>query len=143
MKTADEQTSETEKQQTNVGGSGQNKTSDDRQKDVSSGSPKYGSRKCGLCGGSYPHPVSFPAQDKQCLNCGKMNHFLKFEVVRAKTAQNPPTQGNLQRVNTVQGLWTPTVVLQIQLLLTATTVKSILLSFVHRNPNRESRLPSQ
>ena len=83
METADEQTSEIEKQQSHAVGRGNNKTSDDREEN-SNGPPKLGSRntKCGLCGGSYPHQGTCPAQGKKCMNCGKLNHFAK--VCRSK-----------------------------------------------------------
>ena len=62
MDTADEQTSEIGKQQSHAVGHGQNKASDDRQKESSNDQPRSGSRntKCGLCGGSYPHPGACP-----------------------------------------------------------------------------------
>lgn len=84
METAEEQTSEIEKQQSHAVGYGQSKTSDDQQKESSSRQPKRESRNttCGLCGGGYPHQGNCPAQGKQCLNCGKMNHFSK--VCRSK-----------------------------------------------------------
>jgi len=84
METADEQTSEIEKQQSHAVGHGINKTSDDRE-ESSNGPPKVGSRntKYGLCGGSYPHQGTCPAQGKKCVvNCGKLNHFPK--VCRSK-----------------------------------------------------------
>ena len=83
METADEQTSEIEKQQSHAVGCGNNKTSDDREEN-SNGPPKLGSRstKCGICGGSYPHQGTCPAQGKKCMNCGKLNHFAK--VCRSK-----------------------------------------------------------
>ena len=82
METAEEQTSEKEKQQSHAVGRG-NKTSDDRQ-ESSSGPPNFVSRntKCGLCGGSYLHQGTCPAQGKKCMNCGKLNHFSK--VCRSK-----------------------------------------------------------
>lgn len=84
METAEEQTSEIEKQQTHAVGYGQSKASDDRPKESSNRKPKRDSRNtiCGLCGGSYPHQSNCPAQGKQCLNYGKMNRFSK--VCRSK-----------------------------------------------------------
>ncbi|XP_068744211.1 uncharacterized protein [Montipora capricornis] len=84
METADEQTSEMEKQQSNALGYGRNKATDVQQKENSRGLPKSGLRnnRCGLCGGNYPHQGTCPAQGKKCLNCGKMNHFSK--VCRGK-----------------------------------------------------------
>ena len=79
METADEQTTEMEKQQSNEVGYGRNKVTDVQQKENSRGIPKSGLRnhRCGLCGGNYPHQGTCPAQGKKCLNCGKMNHFSK------------------------------------------------------------------
>ena len=84
METADEQTTEMEKQQTSAVGYGRNKATDVQQKENSRGLPKSGLRntRCGLCGGNYPHQGICPAQGKKCLNCGKMNHFSK--VCRGK-----------------------------------------------------------
>ena len=84
METAYEQTSEIEKQQSHAVGFGRKRTNDNQQKESSSGQPKPGVRnvKCGLCGGKYPHQGICPAQGKQCLNCGKMNHFA--QVCRSK-----------------------------------------------------------
>ena len=84
METADEQTSEIEKQQSHAVGFGGKRISDGRRKESSNGRPKSGchNNKCGLCGGKYPHQGNCPAQGKQCLNCGKMNHFSK--VCRSK-----------------------------------------------------------
>ena len=84
METADEQTTEMEKQQSNAVGYGRNKATDVQQKENSRGLPKSGLRnnRCGLCGGNYPHQGTCPAQGKKCLNCGKMNHFSK--VCRGK-----------------------------------------------------------
>lgn len=84
METADEQTSEMEKQQSHAVGYGRNKISDDKPKEGSR--PTSGSRntpggrntKCGLCGWNYPHQGNCPAQGKRCLNCDKMNHFAKM-----------------------------------------------------------------
>ena len=83
METADEQTSEIEKQQSHVVGRCNNKTSDDREENSNS-PPKIGfcNAKCGLCGGSYPHQGTCPAQGKKCMNCGKLNYFAK--VCRSK-----------------------------------------------------------
>ena len=99
IETADEQTSKMDKQQSHAVGYGRIKTSNDRKKESSNGQPKSGPRntKCGLCGGSYPHQSNCPAQGKQCLNCGKMNHFSK--VCRSKpnhsksTRPRKPSQG--------------------------------------------------
>ena len=84
METADEQTTEMEKQQSNAVGYGRNKATDVQQKENYRGLPKSGLRnnRCGLCGGNYPHQGTCPAQGKKCLNCGKMNHFSK--VCRGK-----------------------------------------------------------
>ena len=92
METADEQTSEMDKQQSIAVGYGRIKTSDDRKKESSNGQPKSGPRntKCGLCGGSYPHQSNCPAQAKQCLNCDKMNHFSK--VCRSKPNHSKSTR---------------------------------------------------
>ena len=75
--------SEIEKQQSHAVGRDNNRTSDDREEN-SNGPPKLSSRntKCGLCGGSYPHRGTFPAQGKKCMSCGKLNHFAK--VCRSK-----------------------------------------------------------
>ncbi|XP_068673095.1 uncharacterized protein [Montipora foliosa] len=84
MKTADEQTSEMEKQQSNALGYGRNKATDVQQKENSHGLPKSELRnnRCGLCGENYPHQGTCPAQGKKCLNCGEMKHFSK--VCRGK-----------------------------------------------------------
>ncbi|XP_068684612.1 uncharacterized protein [Montipora foliosa] len=84
METADKQTSEIEKQQSNALGCGRNKGTDDQQIENTRGLPKSGLRnnRCGLCGGNYPRQGTCPAQGKKCLNCGKMNHFSK--VCRGK-----------------------------------------------------------
>ena len=84
METADKQTSEMKKQQSNALGYGRNKATDVQQKENSRGLPNSGLRnnRCGLCGGNYPHQGTCPAQGKKCLKCGKMNHFSK--VCRGK-----------------------------------------------------------
>ena len=84
METADERTSEIDKQQSHALGRHNNKTRDDREEN-SNGPPKIGYRntKCGLCGGSYPHRGMCPAQGKKCMSCGKLNHFAK--VCRSKS----------------------------------------------------------
>ena len=84
MQTADERTSEIDKQQSHAVGRRNNKTRDD-QEENSNGPPKIGYRntKCGLCGGSYPHRGMCPAQGKKCMSCGKLNHFAK--VCRSKS----------------------------------------------------------
>ena len=63
METADEQTTEIEKQQSNAVGYGRNKATDVQQKENSRGLPKFGLRnnRCGLCGGNYPHQGTCPA----------------------------------------------------------------------------------
>ena len=33
---------------------------------------------CFNCGGEYPHKSVCPAKGKECRNCGKLNHFVKF-----------------------------------------------------------------
>jgi len=48
------------------------------------------SSKCRSCGGAYPHKDSFPAKNKKCTSCGKLNHFAKV----CKTV--PP--GSVKRV---------------------------------------------
>ena len=74
METADEQTSEIEKQQSNALGYGRNKATDVQQKENSRGLPKSGLRnnRCGLCGGNYPHQGTCPAQAKN--NRSKSSH---------------------------------------------------------------------
>ena len=84
METADERTSEIDKQQSHALGRHNNKTRDDREENPN-GPPKIGYRntKRGLCGGSYPHRGMCPAQGKKCMSCGKLNHFAK--VCRSKS----------------------------------------------------------
>ena len=84
IETADQQTTEMVKQQSNAVGYGRNKATDVQQKENYRGLPKSGLRnnRCGLCVGNYPHQGTCPAQGNKCLNCGKMNHFSK--VCRGK-----------------------------------------------------------
>ena len=55
------------------------------------GSPRKSDAKCRNCGGHYPHEGGMsacPAHDKECLNCGKMNHFQKFCMSRPRPQQS-------------------------------------------------------
>ena len=89
METADEQTSEIEKQRAYAVTSHRNKTP---KHEVYKPKVNYGKRsdphdrKCGLCGGNYPHQGNCPAQGKRCHNCDKLNHFTK--VCRSKLKKN-------------------------------------------------------
>ena len=100
METADEQTSEIEKQQSHLVGRGNNKTSDD-QEENSNGPPKLGSgnTKCGLCGGNYSHQVNCPAQGKKCMNCGK----LIKPINRLKSAHTRKPSKGKHRARLVDG----------------------------------------
>lgn len=103
METAEEQTSEIEKQQTHAVGYGQSQASDDRPKESSNRQPKGDSRNttCGLCGGSYPHQGNCPAQGKQCLNCGKMNHFSKVCGSKANNRLKSTRQRKVSKARVV------------------------------------------
>ena len=93
METADEQTSEMEKQHSHAVVHNRNKIADKKPK--RDARPKAGSHhtKCGLCGGNYPHQGNCPAQGKNCHNCGKPNHF--SWVCRSKpNGQSKPTNSN-------------------------------------------------
>ena len=98
METADERTSEIDKQQSHAVGRCNNKTRDDLEEN-SNGPPKIGyhNTKCGLCGGRYPHRRMSPAQSKKCMSCGKLNHFAK--VCRSKSinrSKSPRTRKHLR-----------------------------------------------
>lgn len=90
--------------------------------------PKGDSRNttCGLCGGSYPHQGNCPAQGKQCLNCGKMNHFSKVCGSKA----NNRLKSTRQRL--VVNLWP-------QLMRIVMAAKNAPLLLVHRNPKPQNR----
>ena len=93
METADEQTSEMEKQHSHAVVHNRNKIADKKPK--RDARPKAGSHhtKRGLCGGNYPHQGHCPAQGKNCHNCGKPNHF--SWVCRSKpNGQSKPTNSN-------------------------------------------------
>ena len=110
METADEQTSEIEKQQSHAVTHGRNKpfkSSDCKPK--ANPRPKRDSRntKCCLCGGNYPYQGNCPAQGKRCLNCDKMNHFPKCVAVNLRIIQGPLTQVNLYLLDTMPEPWTP------------------------------------
>ena len=99
METADEQTSEIEKEQSHALGRDNNKTTNDREEN-SNGPPKLGSRntKCGLCAGNFPHQGTCPAQGKKCMDCGKLNHFAKVcrsrPINRSKSSRTrKPSKG--------------------------------------------------
>ncbi|XP_077864573.1 uncharacterized protein LOC144350094 [Saccoglossus kowalevskii] len=80
METADEQTSEIERQQSNVVSYKSTKSHDDRQNMKFRANNRSG--QCGLCGGKFPHRGDCPAKGKRCHNCDKLNHFSK--VCRSK-----------------------------------------------------------
>ena len=103
MKTADEQTTEMEKQQSNAVGYGRNKETDVQQKENSRGLPKsgLGNNRSGLCGGNYPRQGTCPAQGKKCLNRGISRKFVSANPI---TSPNLRTRGNRQKVNTTPGL---------------------------------------
>ena len=106
IETADEQTTEMVKQQSNAVGYGRNKATDVQQKENYRGLPKSGLRnnRCGLCVGNYPHQGTCPAQGNKCLNCGKMNHFSKVCSANPIIGPNLRTRRNRQKVNTTPGL---------------------------------------
>ena len=93
METADEQTSEIEKQQSNAISSGRNrfrsKATEKRKPNQSR--PELKAKKCGLCGGHFPHQGNCPAQGKRCHNCNKLNHFAK--VCRSKLRDQSKNTG--------------------------------------------------
>ena len=92
METADEQTSEIEKQQSHAVTHGRNKpfkSSDSKPKANPRPKRDFRNTKCGLCGGNYPHQGNCPAQGKRFLKCDKMNHFSK--VCRSKPKNHPRT----------------------------------------------------
>ena len=74
METADEQTSEMEKQQSNALGYGRNKATDVQQKEYSCGLPKSGLRnnRCGLCVGN--HTVTRNSSFFKTLDQSVVNH---------------------------------------------------------------------
>ena len=141
METADEQTSKTDKQQSHAVGHGNTKTSDDRE-ESSNGPPKLGSHntKCGLCGGSYPHQGTFPAQGKKCMNCGKMNHFSKVCRSNPSVVRNLPVHENLRKASTVPGFRIVKDLLMTklypQLLLKVIAAKNTPSILAHLNPKQ-------
>ena len=82
METANEQTSEMEKQQLHAVGK-RNSTSGLKLKKNPYQKKQLNKTKCGLCGGNFPHQNECPAQGESCHKCEKLNHFSK--VCRGKT----------------------------------------------------------
>ena len=90
METADEQTNEMGKQQSHAVGQHRNNSNIKTKKNFNRNfTPRK--RKCGLCGGNYPHQNKCPAEGKYCLKCGKLNHFSK--VCRSKSRHQYPPAG--------------------------------------------------
>ena len=82
METANEQTSEMEKQQLHAVGK-HNSASGLKFKKNPHQNKQLNKTKCGLSGCNFPHQNECPAQGKSCHKCEKLNHFSK--VCRSKT----------------------------------------------------------
>ena len=118
MEAADEQTLEIENQQANaLGHKGRLKKGFKKSYErgkfaqpryekprMSNSPPKKYSKSCGLCGGTYPHSGSCPAEGKQCANCKKLNHFAR--VCRSKKFQSNKqfTKHHVRSVNNEPGI---------------------------------------
>ena len=84
METADEQTSEMEhsahalskrKPASSIRKYGSGPSGKFPSKNERKSSTQAKARKCGLCGGTYPHRGKCPANGLECHKCGKLNHF--------------------------------------------------------------------
>ena len=91
METANEQTSEMEKQQSHAVGNYNFINRQSKFKKTFQSKKQLNKTKCGLCGGNYPHTNKCPAHGKSCHKCGKLNHFSK--VCRSKASNSKQSTG--------------------------------------------------
>ena len=99
METANEQTSEMEKQQLHAVDNHNSPSKHAKSKRTIQSKRQLNKTKCGLCGCNYPHQNRCPAQGKSCHKCGKLNHFSK--VCRSKTSNYPRQPAGKHHVKTV------------------------------------------
>ena len=114
METADEQTSEMEKQHSHAVVHNRNKIADKKPK--RDARPKAGSHhtKCGLCGGNYPHQGNCPAQGKTAITVANQTTSPGFAVANPMVNLSLPTQTSVPREDTMQELSAPTTPLLVQ-----------------------------